>query len=76
MRMSTEKKEFDDCNPFKEHNPNTTPAILWEKIHNVEKITIENKTDIKWLRREYAIQIGFSIATFLTLMGLIYKILM
>lgn len=70
------KGNFSEDNPFKKHNPDATPAILWEKIHNVEKITIENKTDIKWLKKEYVIQIGFSIATFLTLIGFMYKILM
>jgi len=75
MELEKEKREFCEDNPFKDHNPDGTPAILWEKINGVEKIAIENKTDIKWLKREYVIQIGFSIATFLTLIGLIYKIL-
>jgi len=73
--MELEKQEFSEDNPFKDHNPDGTPAILWEKINGVEKIAIENKTDIKWLKKEYAVQIVFSIATFLTLIGLIYKIL-
>ena len=73
--MSSEKREFSEDNPFKEINPNEIPALMWEKIHTVEKISVENRTDIKWLKKEYAIQIAFSIGTFLTLIGFIYKIL-
>jgi len=76
MEMESEKQEFSKDNPFKTMNPATTPAIIWEKINDVEKVTIENKTDIKWLKKEYAVQICFTVATFLTLIGFICKYLM
>ena len=76
MDSDEQKRELSESNPFKEMNPEVAPAILWEKIHSVEKITIENRTDIKWLRREYGVQIAFTIGTFLTLVGFIYKYLM
>ena len=74
--MESEKHKFSDDNPFKKNNPDATPAILWEKINDVEKVTIENKTDIGWLKKGYVAQISFIIATFLTLIGLICKLLM
>ena len=73
--MNSEKKAFSDENPFKRLNPNDVPAVMWEKVHGVEMIAIENQTDIKWLKKEYAVQMVFSIATFLTLLGLIHTIL-
>ena len=67
MEMSSEKREYNENNPFTNLNPNDIPAIIWEKIHNVEQVAvetkevaIENKTDIKWLKREYVIQILLS----------------
>ena len=76
MDSDEREQKLSEGNPFKEMNPEVAPAILWEKIHGVEKITIENRTDIKWLKKEYAVQIAFTIGTFLTLVGFIYKYLM
>ena len=75
MEMSSEKQEFSENNPFKEINPDVVSAIMWEKIHNVEEaavitkeIVIENKTDIKWLKREYAVQIALTGGVILLLL--------
>lgn len=64
--------EKENKNPFRKYgNPDGDFAKLWDKVHSVEIISKQNQTDINWLKKEYAVQIGLSV---LTLIGLIITV--
>lgn len=62
--MSKESKKDKDMCPM--HNPVTLCPML-ERLSKVEEA-------ISWLKKEYTIQIVFTTATFLSVLGLILKI--
>lgn len=65
-----------DENPFKEDkNPEYAFKVIWAKLDSVEKIAVENRTDIKWLKREYSVQLVFTLGMFLTLLVFMYNLL-
>lgn len=61
-----ERKEGEECPLFRD-NPGECPFV-----GDIASM----KTDIKWLRKGYWIQVIFSIGTFLTFLGLLFKVMM
>jgi len=61
-------------NPFSE-NPDYDLAMLWNKIHEVEILVVENASDIKWIKKFLVPEVIFSIGSFLTFIGILLSLI-
>ena len=68
------KRLSSEQNPFS-MNPDYDLAMLWNKIHDVEIVVVENASDIKWIKKFLVPNVILSIGTFLTFLGLILSLI-
>jgi len=68
------KRLSSEENPFSK-NPDYNLAVLWNKVHEVELMVVENASDIKWIKKFLVPEVVLSIGTFLTMIGIILSLL-
>ena len=68
------KRLSSEENPFS-MNPDYDLAMLWNKIHEVEILVVENASDIKWIKKFLVPEVIFSIGSFLTFIGILLSLI-
>jgi len=68
------KRLSSEENPFS-MNPDYDLAMLWNKIHEVEILVVENTSDIKWIKKFLVPEVIFSIGSFLTFIGILLSLI-
>lgn len=59
--------------PLSKDNPHT--CVLAETMEIMKERTLQNKIDISWLKKGYTIQILIGTGTFLSVLGILIKLL-